>query len=401
EGGAMFTSPALDIGGYADRIVMRGSFNRFRSRVRGLPEFGGELPVATLAEDILEPGAGQIRALVTSAGNPVLSTPNGTKLDEALQSLEFMVAIDIYINETTRHANIILPPTFSLEHDNYDAAFHVLAIRNTAKYSPALFERSADARHDWEIFSALAARLGPTDGPINPWIQRAKMLLGKHLSPTHIVDLGIRLGPHGGGLNPLAQSSGLSIKKIAENPHGIDLGPLRRVLPQRLNTRDKKIHLVPDIFREDLVRLDQHRRNPPTDDLLLIGRRELRTNNSWLHNSQRMIKGKPRCTLIMHPLDATQRALIDGQTVQVRSRVGCVEVPLTISDEIMRGVVSLPHGWGHNRTGSRLNVAGSLPGVSINDLTDDTRVDTLSGVAALSGTPVTVCAAVDKPIAAE
>ena len=401
EGGAMFTSPALDIVGYADRIGMRGSFDRYRSRVRGLPEFGGELPVVALAEDILQPGAGQIRALVTSAGNPVLSTPNGTKLDEALKSLEFMVAIDIYINETTRHANIILPPTFSLEHDNYDAAFHVLAIRNTAKYSPALFERSPDMRHDWEIFSALAARLAPANGLVNPWIRRAKVLLGKHLTPTHIVDLGIRLGPYGAGLNPLAQKSGLSIKKIAESPHGVDLGPLRPSLPERLNTRNKKIPLVPEIFSKDMVRLDEHRRHQPADELLLIGRREIRTNNSWLHNSQRMIKGKPRCTLLMHPADAAQRALEDGQMVQVRSRVGSVEVPLAISDEMMQGVVSLPHGWGHNRAGSRLNVAGSVPGASINDLTDDTRVDALSGVAALSGTPVTVCAAVEKPVAAE
>jgi anaerobic selenocysteine-containing dehydrogenase len=396
EGGAMFTHPALDVVGFVDRIGMRGSFNRFKSRVRGLPEFGGELPVVTLAEDILEPGEGQIRALITSAGNPVLSTPNGGKLDEALQSLDFMVAIDIYINETTRHANIILPPTFSLEHDNYDIAFHVLAIRNTAKYSPALFERSPDARHDWEIFAALAARIGTADGVVAQWVRRSKMLVGEHITPTHIVDLGLRLGPYGAGFHPLAQLSGLSIKKLKKNPHGIDLGPMRPGFPERLQTRDKRIQLTPEIFCKDLKRLDKHRQLPVTDELVLIGRRELRTNNSWLHNSQRMIKGKPRCTLLMHPHDASKRSLVDGQTVQVSSRVGHVDVPLQISDEVQEGVVSLPHGWGHGRKGSRLHVASELPGVSINDLTDETRIDALSGVAAFSGTPVAVAAISEK-----
>ena len=394
EGGAMFTHPALDIVGMAKHIGMRGSFARYRSRVRKLPEFGGELPVVALAEDIMEPGEGQIKALVTSAGNPVLSTPNGGKLDEALQSLEFMVAIDIYINETTRHAHIILPPTFSLEHDNYDAAFHVLAIRNTAKYSPALFERSPDARHDWEIFAALAARLGSAEGIVEQWMQQAKILLGERISPAHIVDLGLRLGPYGAGLNPFNQKSGLSIKRLRENPHGIDLGPLRPGLPERLQTKNKKIDLAPEVFCKDLERLDKQRQTAPKDELLLIGRRELRTNNSWLHNSQRMIKGKPRCTLLMHPQDASRRALVDGQNVQVRSRVGQVDVPLQISDEVMPGVVSLPHGWGHSRKGSLLRVAGSLPGVSINDVTDESRIDVLSGTAAFSGTPVTVSAIV-------
>lgn len=393
EGGAMFTSPALDLVGATARLGMRGSFGRYRSRVRGLPEFGGELPVAALAEEILHPGAGQIRALVTSAGNPVLSTPNGAKLDAALQSLEFMVAIDIYINETTRHAHIILPPTFALEHDNYDAAFHVLAVRNTAKYSPALFERSPEARHDWEIFAALAARLGSPNGVVAQWIRRAKILLGERITPAYVLDLGLRLGPYGAGLNPLGSKSGLSLQRLVEAPHGIDLGPLRSVLPEKLHTPSKKVNLTPEVFSKDLTRLDAHRGSALSDELLLIGRRELRTNNSWLHNSHRMIKGKPRCTLLMHPHDATQRALVDGQQVQVHSRVGSVDVPLRISDEVMPGVVSLPHGWGHNRKGAQLRVASGLPGVSINDVTDESRIDALSGVAVLNGTPVTVYAA--------
>jgi anaerobic selenocysteine-containing dehydrogenase len=221
------------------------------------------------------------------------------------------------------------------------------------------------------------------------------MFLGEHITPTHIVDLGLRFGEYGSKWN-LLDTSGLSIKKLKENPHGIDLGELRPVLPKKLHTPGKKISLAPEVFCKDLVRLDQSRREVGQDELLLIGRRELRTNNSWLHNSQRMIKGKQRCTLLMHPQDAFERALENGQSVHVRSRVGHIEVPVQISDEIMPGVVSLPHGWGHGRKGARLNVASSVPGASINDLTDETRVDVMSGVAALSGTPVTVEAAVKK-----
>lgn len=392
EGGAMFTSPAFDFVEMATRIKAQGSFARYRSRVRGLPEFGGELPVATLAEDILQPGDGQIRALITSAGNPVLSTPNGRNLDKALESLDFMVAIDIYINETSRHAHIILPPTFSLEHDNYDAAFHVLAVRNTAKYSPALFEKSSDMRHDWEIFAALSARLGTPKGTVESWMRKAKMMLGERITPAHLLDLGLRLGPYGSGFNPLAQKSGLSLQKLKENPHGLDLGPLRSVLPERLFTKNKTILLAPEIFRKDLARLEPARQKPSHGELQLIGRRELRTNNSWIHNSHRMIKGKPRCTLLMHPRDAEKYSLADGQVVRVQSRVGAIEVPVQLSDEIMPGVVSLPHGWGHDRKGVQLRNAQGLPGVSINDLTDESRVDELSGVAVLNGTPVTVTA---------
>lgn len=397
-GGAMFTSPAVDVVGSGAYAGMQGSFARYKSRVRGLPEFGGELPAVTMAEDILEPGEGQIKALVTSAGNPVLSVPNGGKLDEALASLEFMVAIDIYINETTRHAHIILPPTFSLEHDNYDLAFHLLAIRNTAKFSPALFERSPEARHDWEIFAALAARIGAGEEIQDQLVRQVKQLVGERLSPKYIIDLGLRMGEYGGKLNPF-DTSGLSIKKLLENPHGIDLGPLRPVLPEKLYTRAKKVLLAPDLFCKDLERLEKSRVDGQKDELLLIGRRELRTNNSWIHNSHRMVKGKARCTLIMHPRDAENRGLVNGQSVQVRSRVGQVDVPVEISDDIMPGVVSLPHGWGHGRKGAQLRVASQTPGVSINDLTDDGRVDTLSGVAVLNGTPVTVTRRLEEPTA--
>jgi anaerobic selenocysteine-containing dehydrogenase len=289
-----------------------------------------------------------------------------------------------------------LPPTFSLEHDNYDLAFHLLAVRNTAKFSPALFERAPDARHDWEILAALAARIGKGDEIQDQLIRQIKILVGEHLSPKYIIDLGLRMGEYGGKLNPFA-TAGLSLKKLLENPHGIDLGPLRPVFPQRLFTRAKKVLLAPEVFCQDLERLEKSQTELQKDELLLIGRRELRTNNSWIHNSHRMVKGKARCTLIMNPQDAAKRSLENGQAVKVSSRVGQVEVPVEISDEIMPGVVSLPHGWGHNRPGSRLRVASQTPGVSINDLTDHARVDSLSGVAAFSATPVKVTPTASAP----
>jgi anaerobic selenocysteine-containing dehydrogenase len=390
EGGSMFTLPAVDVVSASARIGMQGRFNRYQSRVRGLPEFSGELPAAALAEDILLPGAGQIRALVTSAGNPVLSTPNGQKLEDALEGLELMVSIDIYLNETTKHAHYILPPTFGLEHDNYDVAFHVFSIRNTAKYSPALFERPANARHDWEIFSSLAARMGKVDGPLGELLTKAKTLLGKQLTPTMLIDLGLRMGPYGDHYNPFNRD-GLSLKKVKQSPHGIDLGPLKPLLPNRLYTHDKRIQLAPKLFLQDLQRAQEKlSQSVPSQGLVLIGRRELRSNNSWGHNTLRMVKGKERCTLLMHPNDAAALQLSEGQKVRVTSRVGRVEVPLAISLEVMPGVVSLPHGWGHTRKNTKQQIASEHAGQSLNDLTDESRIDTLTGTAAFSGTPVVV-----------
>ena len=362
-GGAMFTTPAIDTlmaGG-------KGSIGRYHSRVRGLPAFGGELPVVTLAEEILTAGDGQIKALVTSAGNPVLSTPNGTQLDRALEQLEFMVSIDFYLNETTRHADVILPPTVPLEHDHYDVAFHVLAIHNTTKYSPAIFAPADDTRHDWQIFQALTDRLTGGDGS-----QPA-------IPPAFMLDQGLQIG----GYN-------LTLEQVASNPHGMDLGALQPRLPDRLFTKNKQINLCPELLVSDLARLEAMLNAPASDSLQLIGRRQLRSNNSWMHNSQRLVKGDDRCTLLINPHDAQQHGVSDGQTVQVRSRVGSITATAEISDAIMQGVVSLPHGWGHGRNGVQLSVAQNHAGSSINDLTDDLRIDPLSGNAALNGLAVEI-----------
>jgi anaerobic selenocysteine-containing dehydrogenase len=385
-GGAMFPRPAADlIGG---KYAGRGSVGKWRSRVRGLPAFGSELPVAALAEEIDTPGPGRVRALVTHAGNPVLSTPNGTRLERALAGLDFMVSIDIYLNETTRHAHVILPTTVALERDHYDVAFNGLAIRNTAKFSPAVFPRPAGARHDWEILNELTWRLaGRSQG--DRWRARALAAARGTLGPRRLLDYMLRTGPYGAGLRPFGR--GLTLARLARSVHGVDLGPLEPCLPGRLQSPDHRIDLAPDPMLADLRRLDAALTPVPGDgSLSLVGRRDLRTNNSWMHNSYRLVKGPGRCTLLMHPADAAARGLADGAQVTVRSRVGTIEVELQLTDDMAPCVVSLPHGWGHTRPGVRLATASVHPGASINDLTDDLCVDALSGNAAFSGVRVRV-----------
>jgi anaerobic selenocysteine-containing dehydrogenase len=388
-GGAMFTQPAFDPVSAPPSLAAPGSYARRYTRVRKLPEFAGEFPVAAMAEEILTGGDGQIKALVTVAGNPVLSTPNGRELDRALAKLDFMVAIDCYINETTRHAQIILPPTSPLERGHYDVAFHLLAVRNIAKFSPPLFQPDTNAKHDWEILLELQLRMGDDD-----LVSRAKrILMRRFFDPERLVDLGLRFGPYGARLNPF--SKGLTLRKVKKAEHGIDLGPLTPCLPQRLRTADKRIDLAPDVLVKDVARvkaklLDDSAAAQSNGHLRLIGRRQLRSNNSWMHNTQRLLRGKPQCTILMHPSDAAHRNLVSGQNVVVRSRVGSVDVPIEISDEMMPGVVSIPHGWGHDRPGIKLEVAQQHAGTSINDLTDDLAIDALCGTAAFNGIWVSV-----------
>jgi anaerobic selenocysteine-containing dehydrogenase len=387
SGGAMFTRPAFDVVGITTQWGATGRYGRWQSRVRGRPEFGGELPVAVMAEEILTPGPGQIKAMITAAGNPVLSTPNGTQLDKALAGLEFMASIDIYVNETTRHAHIILPPTTGLETEHYDLAFHALAVRNTAKYSEALFPPSAGARHDWEILRDLRRRL---EGGM-----RARLDIFQRFTPAKIIDLALRTGPYGmwgGGAKPGGPR--LTLPRLKRAVHGIDLGPLQPCLPGRLCTPQRRIDLVPEPLAQDLDRLRQHMENSASGNgrLWLIGRRQLRSNNSWMHNSARLVKGNDRCTLLIHPADAAARGIGPGQLVMVASRVGQTQLAAEISDEMMPGVVSIPHGWGHHRPGIHLQVAQRHAGVSINDLTDEFQIDELTGNAAFSRVAVEVSA---------
>ena len=328
-----------------------------------------------MAEEITTPGEGQVRALFTGAGNPVLSTPNGRKLDAALEQLEFMVSLDPYLNETTRHADIILPPSSPLEHDHYDLGFHINAIRNTARYNEPVFAPPEGGLHDWEIFGELGNRVA--------------VLLGLEPQPVHppwrMIDAGLQAGPYG--------EQGLSLARLRENPSGIDLGPLQPMLPARLHTRDRMIRCNTPEPLADLERL-QHEFNQPHHGLLkLIGRRHVRSNNSWMHNYHRLVKGKNRCTLLMHPHDMLPRDIENGAEVTVSSRTGSVQVKVESCEDVMRGVVSLPHGYGHNRAGIRMDIARKHSGVSCNDITDELALDELSGNAAVNGVLVSVAPA--------
>jgi anaerobic selenocysteine-containing dehydrogenase len=354
--------------------------------VRGLPEVGGELPVAALAEEMLTAGPGQVRALVTLAGNPVLSTPNGAQLDRALAGLEVMVSIDPYLNETTRHAHLILPPPSPLERLHFDAVFPMLAVRDVVRHADALFDPGPDARHDWQVLLGLARRLEALRG--KGLAARVKWGALERLGPKGLIDVGLRLGRRGG-------LTGLTLAKVAAAEHGLDLGPLTPALPEALRTKDRRVDLAPPKLVADVARLEALL-TAERPALVLINRRHLRDNNSWLHNAGKLVSGKPRCTLVMHPRDAAARGLASGAVVTVSSRAGRVTAPLEVSEAVMPGVVSLPHGYGHGREGVQLSVAARHAGVSVNDVSDELRVDALSGNAALSGTPVEVVAALGE-----
>ena len=371
-GGSLFTRPAMD------QVVNTnpGGFGRFASRGRGLPEFNYELPAATMVDEIRTEGEGQIRLMFTGAGNPVLSTPNGRALDEALEEVDFMISVDPALNETTRHADVILPPTSPLEHDHYDIAFHNLAIRNTARYSPAVFDKPEGAMHDWEIFTELgarvAARLNLEPMPTYP--------------PDRMVDAALKSGPYGEHTDWQ-----LSIDKLKAHPSGIDLGPLEPSCPERLQTPNQRIQLaIPEVLA-DIERFVKDT-DVAGDHYRLIGRRHVRDNNSWMHNHQRLMKGKPRCQLLMHPNDVAKEGWQSGMVVTIESRVGAIDAELAVSDEMMPGVVSLPHGYGHGLAGTRGEVASRHAGVSCNDITDEQFVDQLSGNAAVNGVSVRLSA---------
>ena len=415
EGGAMFTRAAAgqknSSWGGAGRPP---SFGRWNSRVRGLPELFGELPVAVLAEEIETPGEGQVRALITVAGNPILSTPNSGRLEGAVEGLDFMVSIDIYVNETTRHADVILPAPEPLEKAHYDLAFYQLSTRNIANYSPAVFEREGPA--EWEVFMRLAgviAGQGPNadvelfdDMVIQTLIQRevgneaspiagrdpAELLeaLEPRRGPERVLDFMLRSGPYGDGFG--TEPEGLTLDRLEQNPHGIDLGPLQPRLPDVLRTASGKVELAPEAIVADLDRLRAAMARERNGGMVLIGRRQLRSNNSWMHNLPALVKGKESCTLHIHPDDAERLGLADGETARISSVAGSLEVPVETTEDIMPGVVSIPHGWGHGAEGVRMGVASAHAGVNSNLLADESMVEPLSGNAVLNGIPVEVSA---------
>jgi anaerobic selenocysteine-containing dehydrogenase len=417
-GGSMFPLP---VAGGATTRGRRGSgrgftIGRGHSRVSGHPEVMGEYPASILAEEIMTPGDGRIRALVTLAGNPVLSTPNSDQLARALDDLEFMVSIDLYLNETTRHADVILPPPSQLQRGHYDLLLLQFAVRNVANYSPPVLPLDEGQPDEWEIIAkltAIAQGLGPDADPsiaddlaIDALVRSAvkdesspvagrdadellaELAASGRRGPERMLDLMLRTGPYGDGFG--SDPDGTSLDDLLAHPHGRDFGALQPRIPEILRTPSGRIELAPEPLVGDLDRLHAAAAHIATRELVLVGRRHLRSNNSWMHNIRVLVKGKPRCTLQMHPDDAGRLGLADGAPARITSRVGSVTAPVEVTDGIRRGVVSLPHGWGHHMAGTRLRVAAEHAGVNSNVLSDDSAMDPLSGTSVLNGIPVEV-----------
>jgi anaerobic selenocysteine-containing dehydrogenase len=387
------------------------TLGRWHSRVRGLPETLGELPAAALAEEMEVPGEGQVRALITLAGNPARSTPNSARVERALAGLDLYVAVDIYVNETTRHADVILPAPSPLQRSHYDLALYQLAIRNVANYSPPVLPPDPDLPDEWVTLLRLAAvaagQPAPDDvEPLDRLVaaelirreagnvaegereERADRLAGEtdllaevtpRRGPERLLDLLLRFGPYD-----------LTLADLEAAPHGIDLGPLEPRLPDALRTPSGRIELAPGPLVADVERLRAALARPRNGGMVLVGRRQLRSNNSWMHNLELLVSGPPRCTLHVHPDDAARLGLRDGEAARVENRAGALEAPVEVTDAIMPGVVSLPHGWGHDAPGARLGVAEAHAGVNANLLADEALVDALSGNAVLNGIPVAV-----------
>lgn len=414
-GGVMFPSPATEPTGSARGRGRGLKLGRRASRVRGEPERLGELPAVCMAEEITTPGEGQIRALVTIAGNPVLSAPDGPQLSRALDELELMVSVDRYLNETTRHADLILPPEHTLARDHYDLVFTQLAVRNVANWSAAAVGLESDEVPEWETLARLAscvAGAGAAAGPdafdelaVQVLVQGAVARAGSNVfgrdpdellaelshrrGPARAVDFMIRTGLHGDGFG--ADPEGLTLSHLETEPHGIDLGALEPRLPDLLRTESGCVELAPSELLADVDRLRATLSDQVEDGMLrLVGRRDLRSNNSWMHNVEVLVKGRPRCTLQVHPSDAERLGLADGATARVSNETGSVEIPVEVTDAVMPGVVSVPHGWGHGDPRTRQSVAVRHAGVNSNLLAGTDRTEPLSGTAILTGIPVIV-----------
>jgi anaerobic selenocysteine-containing dehydrogenase len=414
-GGMMFPRPATgqhEPGGESGPLPI----GRFRSVVRSLPEIDGQLPCSAMAEEIDAAGEQRIRGLVTIAGNPVLSTPNGRRLDRALATLDFMLSLDIYLNETTRHAHLVIPNAPQLEHENFDFLIQSTASsRNSVRWSPQVFEREPDSRCLWEVERAIAARLlGATPEQLEEQLvwshatrfcgrpgrpaecveaEQAVARIGREPGPMRILDLMLRAGPWGDGFDDSVE--GLSLAKVRAVPHALDLGPIEPCFPQVLRTPGRRIPLAHPHLTGDVARLRAALVDPGWGrGLRLIGRRQMRNMNSWLHNLPVLARGPERCTLLVHPEDAQRLGLTDGGHASVRSRVGEVRAQVEVTDDMMPGVVCLPHGFGHDEQDVRQGVArANQPGVNANALTDDQVLDVPSNTSVVNGVPVEVFAA--------
>ena len=413
-GGVMFSkAPAFAANTAGKPGSGRGvTTGRHVGRVCGAPEVVGELPIVQLTDEIETPGPGQVRALIVVAGNPVLSAPNGARLAAALDTLDFMVSLDIYCNESARHADVILPGLSPLEEGHYDVPFPQLSHHNQARYSPPVFAAPPGQPPEWQILMRLAGILrgqGDTalqaDGALaldNEWLmddlRRADpsrmdetlAALADWQGPERLVDLALRSGPYGDGFG--LRPDGLTLAKVAARPGGIDLGPLQPRLPEMLRTPSGRVELAPPLLLADLPRALADLATP-APDMVIIGRRDVRSNNSWMHNLPTLAKGPVRCTLLLHPTDAQRLGLAEGALARIRRGSASVTAPVQISTALMPGVASLPHGWGHDLPGVQLRLAAERPGANLNALLDDRLIDPLSGNAVLSGLAVEVAPA--------
>ena len=413
EGGVLFAKSAAFAANTAGKPGLgKGvSTGRHQSRVSGAPEVYGELPMTCLAEEIETAGEGQIRALFTVATNPVLSSPNGPRLAKALDTLDFMVSMDIYLNETTRHADVILPGVSPLEDFHYDVAFPQLSWRNHARYSPPVLPAAPGQPEEWQTLLKLAAivRGQSPDTDANAlddaqFSEDADRLFGAHAAavveatkglkgPLRTLEVALRTGPYGDQFG--RKPDGLTLAKVqASNATGgIDLGPLQPRIPEMLRTPSGKVELAPPSLLQDLQRAVKDLRGL-APDFVIIGRRDVRTNNSWMHNLPVLAKGPMRCTALVHPIDAQRLGLQDGAMADIRTAVGHVQAQVQVTADMMPGVVSLPHGWGHDAPGAQMRIAAERPGANLNALLDDQRRDPLSGNAVLGGVVITMQAAV-------
>jgi anaerobic selenocysteine-containing dehydrogenase len=414
RGGMMMPRPATGASGPGIGGDPVPPYGRWHSRVRGFPETCGELPASLMAEEIMAPGKDKVHGVITLCGNPVLSVPNGKRIRDALDTVDFMVSLDIYINETTSKADIILPSTVHMEHNNYDLAYQGTSLRNFANYSPAILPPAPGLKDLWEIILEITARMAGMDAAtmdgyiiqgLADQLAGVNQMLGNNIDaativakagskggPERMLDAMLRNGPYGDGFDDEAE--GLSLKKLIDGNRCVDLGPMQSQLPQALCSPDRRINLMHQIFIDDLPRLRadfDKTETPGPNDMLLIGRRHIRDMNTWLHNLNTYVRGKNRCTLKVNPLDAQRIGLSDGGIANITSRVGAAHVEVEVSDEIMPGVVSLPHGFGHKYRETEQTIAkGVLPGVSCNDLIDDEVLDVASGTSVVNGAAVQV-----------
>ena len=383
-GGAVFGRPPIALDDVAERVGL-ASYGKTRARFGDFPDVIGNLPASLLPREIETPGARQVKAMFVSAGNPVLSVPDGDAMERALGKLDLMVALDFYVNETTKHADYVLPTTTLYERDDVPIAFLGFFSQPFIQTTERVIEPRGESRQEWEIIDDLSRRMGLA--PYSIPALRAAAKLGFRPTPQRLVDLLLRTGPKGDLFG--ARRGGLSLDELRKHPHGLLLGEEIEtgVLGDKVRHKGSRVHLAPPEIVEEMTRAESSNGDDPAYPLRLIGLRELRSHNSWMHNAPMLMRGGRVQALRVHPDDAAACGLEDGGEVSVESKSGAVTVPVKVTDEMMPGAVALPHGWGH-RGGWKL--ANEHAGANVNLLasSDPEDLERLAGMAHLNGIPV-------------